>query len=94
LLRNITRSAQRGAELNAQLLGFARKETLLPKAVDLNHVPTGMSNLLQATVGDLIRIETRTQRDIGRRWSIPIRSHSLSSTWLSTPVRRCRVAER
>lgn len=64
LLHNAARSAQRGALLNEHLLGFARKQALLPKAVDLDRVLARMSDLLLSTVGDTIRIERRTQREI------------------------------
>ena len=63
LLDNAARSALRGAELNSQLLGFARKQTLLPQAIDLERVLTGMSDLLRTSLGDSIRIEVRAQPD-------------------------------
>jgi CheY-like chemotaxis protein len=66
LLQSAERSARRGATLNAQLLGFARKQTLLPRPVDLEEVITGMSDLLLTTLGGLIRVETETK---GHIWS-------------------------
>jgi CheY-like chemotaxis protein len=63
LLRAAARSAQLGAAVNAQLLSFARRQTLRPEAVDLNHLLAGMGDLLRTTVGDAIRIETHAQRD-------------------------------
>jgi signal transduction histidine kinase len=38
LLRNATQSVRRGEQLTHQLLAFARKQKLSPKAVDLNQV--------------------------------------------------------
>jgi nitrogen-specific signal transduction histidine kinase len=61
LLGNAAQSVRRGERLTGQLLAFARKQTLLPKAVDLNHVVADMSNLLQTSIGTMIRFETRTQ---------------------------------
>jgi signal transduction histidine kinase len=61
LLRNAAQSVGRGVRLTHQLLAFARKQTLLPKAVDLNRVIADMSSLLQTSTGTTIRFETRTQ---------------------------------
>ena len=61
LLRNAVQSVRRGERLIGQLLAFARKQTLLPKAVDLNQVVADMSDLLQTSIGTMIRFETRTQ---------------------------------
>ena len=60
LLRNATQSVRRGEQLTHQLLAFARKQKLSPKAVDLNQVVADMSNLLQTSIGTTIRFETRS----------------------------------
>ena len=64
LLRNAARSVERGERLTQQLLAFARKQTLSPKAVDLNQILVGMSNLLQTSVGTVIGVETRMQQGL------------------------------
>ncbi len=64
LLRNATRSVERGEGLTQQLLAFARKQVLLPKPVDLNQVLIGMSNLLRTSVGSIIPVEMRKQPDL------------------------------
>lgn len=61
LLRNATRSVERGEGLTQQLLAFARKQVLSPKAVDLNQVLVRMKNLLHISIGSRIPIEMRTQ---------------------------------
>lgn len=61
LLRSATRSVERGEGLTRQLLAFARRQVLLPKAVDLNQVIDSMSGLLRTTVGRRISIELRAQ---------------------------------
>jgi signal transduction histidine kinase len=61
LLRNAVHSVQRGERLTHQVLAFARKQTLLPKAVDLNQMVADMSNLLQTSIGTTIRLEMRTK---------------------------------
>ena len=58
LLRSAIRSARRGAALNEQLLAFARKQPLLPKALDLNIVMSGMDTLLRSSIGSSISVET------------------------------------
>lgn len=63
-LRSAARSVERGELLTQQLLAFARKQKLLPKAVDLNQVLSGMGNLLQTSIGATICIETRTQPEL------------------------------
>ena len=66
LLRNAVQSVQRGERLTHQLLAFARKQTLLPKAVDLNQVVADMSDLLQTSIGTTIRLRRAQSRDCGR----------------------------
>ncbi|MGH6680014.1 MAG: ATP-binding protein [Bradyrhizobium sp.] len=58
---NATRSVERGEQLTQQLLAFARKQVLLPKAVDLNQVLVSMSNLLQTSIGGRVSVEMRQQ---------------------------------
>lgn len=62
-LDNAVRAAGRGVSLNSQLLGFARKQTLLPEAVDLDQALAGINDLLRTTMGDSIRIEAQVQPD-------------------------------
>jgi signal transduction histidine kinase len=61
LLGNATRSVERGEGLTQQLLAFARKQALSPKAVDLNQVLVSMSNLLRTSIGGRVSIEMRPQ---------------------------------
>lgn len=66
LLRNAMRSVKRGEGLTQQLLAFARKQALSPKAVDLNQVLVSMNSLLHISVGSRIPIEMRKQPDLWR----------------------------
>ena len=54
----ILQSAGRGANLVRQLLAFSRKQALEPEVVDLNQVVRGMRDLLRATLGRKVRVET------------------------------------
>jgi PAS domain S-box-containing protein len=58
LLDGATSAAQRGAKLTQQLLAFARKQRLERKAVDLNRLVAGMTDMLVSTIGATVRIET------------------------------------
>ncbi len=58
-LERMRRAAERGATLVDQLLAFARRQPLAPRAVELNAVISGMSGLLQSAIGNNIRIDTK-----------------------------------
>jgi PAS domain S-box-containing protein len=92
LLRNATRSVERGEGLTQQLLAFARKQVLLPKAVDLNQILVRMNNLLHTRLGAGSPLRRASSRDCGMSWSIPARSNSSCSTSSSTHETRCRTA--
>ena len=63
-LERMRHAAERGAILVDQLLAFARRQPLAPRAVELNGVIDGMSGLLQSAIGNNIRIETRRGQDL------------------------------
>ncbi|HKW53514.1 MAG TPA: PAS domain S-box protein [Stellaceae bacterium] len=64
LLDGASRAAERGAKLTQQLLAFARKQRLERKAVDLNRLVAGMTDMMVATIGATIRIETPPGKDL------------------------------
>ena len=45
-------AAERSAELTRQLLGFARKQTVVPQQIDLNEVVAGMHSMLTRLIGE------------------------------------------
>lgn len=51
-------AAERGAELTARLLAFARRQPLDPKPVDLNRMIGDTDALLRRTLGEQVEIET------------------------------------
>jgi PAS domain S-box-containing protein len=55
-LEEISKAAERSAELTSQLLAFARKQTALPQLLDLNTVVEGTLNMLQGLIGEKISI--------------------------------------
>ncbi|MDO6414683.1 MHYT domain-containing protein [Sphingomonas sp. BIUV-7] len=50
--------AQRGAALTQRLLAFARRQDLRPEAVDVPELVRGMTDMLQRSLGPMIRVET------------------------------------
>ena len=50
--------ANRAASLTRRLLAFSRQQPLAPEVVEMNRLVAGMSELLQRTIGESIRIET------------------------------------
>ena len=64
LLAAMRAAAERGATLTRQLLAFARRQPLVPRAVDLNAVIAGMQDLLRSALGSTIQVETRSAPDL------------------------------
>lgn len=50
-------AARRGARLTAQLLSFARSQSLLPKLTYVNRLILGMKDLLEISVGSAVEVE-------------------------------------
>ncbi|MDQ1330859.1 MAG: hypothetical protein QG578_1124 [Thermodesulfobacteriota bacterium] len=55
-LMEIMNAARRSADLVRQLLAFARKQTIAPKALDLNDTISGMLNMLRKLIGEDINL--------------------------------------
>lgn len=53
-LLEVQTAARRSVELTHQLLAFARKQTIQPKATDLNDAVTGMLKMLRRLIGEQI----------------------------------------
>jgi signal transduction histidine kinase len=50
--------AERASSLTSRLLAFARRQPLDPEPIDLNRLSTGISDLLQRTLGERVVLET------------------------------------
>jgi CheY-like chemotaxis protein len=55
-LRQVQHAAQHSAELTRQLLTFARRQTVVPKVLDLNATVSGMLKMLQRLIGEDINL--------------------------------------
>jgi two-component system, cell cycle sensor histidine kinase and response regulator CckA len=53
-LKAIKKAAQRSAELTRQLLAFARKQTIIPRVLDVNETVAGMLKMLMRLIGEEI----------------------------------------
>jgi C4-dicarboxylate-specific signal transduction histidine kinase len=82
-LTNAMEGATRAAALTRRLLSFARSEPLLPERVDSRDLVTGMSELLDRTLGERIKVVTRL--DSGA-WPVFVDSHQLENAILNLAV--------
>ena len=57
-------AGQRGAALTQRMLAFARRQDLKPEPVDVPTLMRGITDLLQRSVGPMVRIETRFSLDL------------------------------
>ncbi|MDP9086906.1 MAG: response regulator, partial [Pseudomonadota bacterium] len=64
LVESALEGAQRGASLTQRLLAFARRQDLRPEAVDVPDLVRGMTDMLQRSLGPLVRVETRFPLDL------------------------------
>lgn len=55
-LTEIRKAAERSANLTRQLLAFARKQTVIPKVIDLNDTVTSMLKMLHRLIGEDIEL--------------------------------------
>jgi len=82
-LANAMEGATRAAALTRRLLSFARSEPLLPERVDSRELVTGMSELLDRTLGERIKIVTELDADA---WPVFVDSHQLENAILNLAV--------
>jgi len=66
-LKQVRNAATRSADLTRQLLAFARKQTITPKALDLNELVDGMLALLRPLIGEDIDLKWHPAADL---WSV------------------------
>jgi PAS domain S-box-containing protein len=64
-LQEVRNAAERSADLTRQLLGFARKQTVAPKVLDLNETVSGMLKMLQCLIGENVDLAWLPGKDPG-----------------------------
>jgi signal transduction histidine kinase len=82
-LNNAMEGATRAAALTRRLLSFARSEPLLPERVDAADLVGGMSDLLDRTLGERIRIEVDLAPDT---WPTYVDPHQLENAIVNLAV--------
>jgi CheY-like chemotaxis protein len=68
-LEQIRKSAYQSADLTRQLLAFARKQTILPKVLDLNETVARMLKMLQRLIGEDISL---IWRPAAKLWQVEV----------------------
>ncbi len=82
-LNNAMEGATRAAALTRRLLSFARSEPLMPEPVDSRELVGGMSDLLDRTLGERIRIEIDLAGD---SWPTYVDPHQLENAIVNLAV--------
>ena len=82
-LTNAMEGATRAAALTRRLLSFARSEPLLPERVDSRDLIGGMSDLLDRTLGEQIRVEVDLAPDT---WATYVDPHQLENAIVNLAV--------
>jgi signal transduction histidine kinase/ActR/RegA family two-component response regulator len=82
-LQNAMEGATRAAALTRRLLSFARSEPLLPERVESKDLISGMSDLLDRTLGERIRIEVDLAADT---WPNYVDPHQLENAIVNLAV--------
>jgi signal transduction histidine kinase len=73
----ISKAAQRAADLTGQLLAFSRQQVLRPRIIDLNAVVTDMEMMLRRVIGEHIKLITRLDSDLGAVKADPGQMHQV-----------------
>jgi len=60
----ITRAAERAAELTKQLLAFARRDIVRPRPINLNDIVADVDHLLRRTIGEDVELVTNLDADL------------------------------
>jgi len=82
-LTNAMEGATRAAALTRRLLSFARSEPLLPERVDSSELVSGMSDLLDRTLGERIHVEVALDAEA---WPVYVDSHQLENAIVNLAV--------
>ncbi len=64
-LQEVQKAAERSADITRQLLGFARKQTVAPKVLDLNRAVEGALKMLRRLIGEDVQLSWKPGRNVG-----------------------------
>jgi signal transduction histidine kinase/CheY-like chemotaxis protein len=82
-LQTASFAADRGAKLSSQLLAFARRQPLQPKATNLGRLLRDMDELLRRALGQTVEIETVVS---GGLWITSVDPHQLENAILNIAI--------
>ena len=80
---NAMAGAERAALLTQRLLAFSRRQPLAPERIDPNRLVSGMSDLLNRTLGETIEVETIQS---ARIWPVEVDVNQMENALLSLAV--------
>ncbi len=78
----VSGAAERAATLTRQLLAFSRRQALNPAPVNVTMLLAGMSDMLQRTLGENVRVRTTCSGS----WSCEVDGHQLESAILNLAI--------
>ncbi|SPF46993.1 putative Histidine kinase [Syntrophobacter sp. SbD1] len=85
-LQEILKAALRSADLTRQLLAFARKQTAIPKIMDLNDTISGMLQMLRRLIGEDIDLSCVPGLDL---WKVKIDPSQVDQILANLVVNAC-----
>jgi len=80
---NAMKGAERASALTQRLLAFSRRQPLAPKALDLDKVVAGVSDLLKRSLGELIHLEIVSSPGL---WPVEADPNQLESALVNLAV--------
>ncbi|MDB5598719.1 MAG: sensor hybrid histidine kinase [Xanthobacteraceae bacterium] len=83
IAKMVDEAAQRGAELTSQLLAFARRQPLEPRATDVNGLIVDTARLLRPTLGEHVEIESMLSDEA---WPAMIDPSQLSTALINLSI--------
>jgi len=78
----VSEAAHGAANLTRQLLAFSRRQALAPKSVNVTVLVAGMSDMLQRTLGEGVRVRTT----FSCKWLCEVDTHQLESVILNLAI--------
>ncbi|WP_246848002.1 hybrid sensor histidine kinase/response regulator [Sphingomonas beigongshangi] len=82
-LDSAMKGAERAAALTQRLLAFSRRQPLAPKPVDADRLVAGMSDLLNRSLGEMVKLEIVTSPGL---WRVEADPNQLESAILNLAV--------
>ncbi len=80
---NALKGAERAAVLTQRLLAFSRRTPLAPKVIDVNLLVVGMADLLESSLGEMVRLDTVVAEDL---WRVEADPNQLENAILNLAV--------